>query len=125
MKFVCKTQQNHMAHFKGPSGEVYVSLQGMFFDVQNELDIAYFKKKKQFGTSKKEAPPAVSEEDKLKKMLVDAGFKEADQKVLMDAYETVGNLVSDVQQGADLVAVHKVPKTFVDKLLKLVENYKG
>jgi hypothetical protein len=125
MKFVCITQGNHMTTFRGPSGEEYVSLQGYPFVVNSKIDIEYFKKNKRFSDKLKEAPKAQTETDKLEVLLEKAGLKPADQKKIIKQYEIIGNFVSDVQQGADLVTLYKLTKAEAEKITKLIEKYKG
>ena len=106
--FKCITQESGMQSFRGVSGKGYASIQGHSFPVQDEMDIAYFREKRQFeeiGAIKRmiSKPVKVDKAKDFSKWLDNVkGLNKKTKSLIADSYEILDNLDDHTQNGGKL-----------------------
>ena len=106
-KFVCVTQQDHIKMVTGSTGTNYTSLQGYPFLVEDETDIAFFKKFPKryqvYDSSIVQVPKTKSADDELRDFLQGiSGLTKKSENAIVFFYESLDNLKADIIAGFEL-----------------------
>ncbi len=120
-RFVCITQHSDTLGIRGPSGFTYSSVQGLAFEVKEQLDIDYFKKQpKRFKietiverVAKKVVPtkPTASatgqEEKELEEFMEQASISKAGKEKIKKFYGSVNGLHAEHIAGQTFRILHQ------------------
>lgn len=125
MKFVFETQTDRIASYLGPSGISYTISKGEPFNVDNELDIEFFKSNKRFKKaglfSKKDVQQNPDEimSKKLKVKKFDF-LSEATKKKLIKLYGTYEELEQTILENYKLDP--SIPNKQAEQLVEIIKG---
>ncbi len=123
MKFVFITQTDNIASYMGTSGLNYTIYKGEPFQVDNELDIEFFKNNKRFKKAglfdKKEIQK--SSEDLMNEKLNELEFlSKTTKEKLIKLYVSFEELKDTILQNYELD--QSIPKKQADELIKYIKG---